>query len=173
MPLKPCANFIFLFQDPAYKAFAQSLHRKWLSLGKKIRPDVKVNPSSYSLIYLETPFIIPGGRFRECYYWDSYWTILGLLASEMKETVKGNMMYRISFEIWYAPLNKIPFFIALMSSVNLNFVLGMLYNFSTLVSLYEMIPNGNRVYFTRRSQPPLFISMVNAYYEVQSYIILS
>jgi len=117
-------------KDPAYKAFAQSLHRKWLSLGKKIRPDVKVNPFSYSLIYLENPFIIPGGRFRECYYWDSYWTILGLLASEMNETVKG-----------------------------------MLYNFSTLVSMYGMIPNGNRVYFTRRSQPPLFISMINAYYE--------
>ena len=134
---------------------------------------MKVNPFSYSLIYLENPFIIPGGRFRECYYWDSYWTILGLLASEMNETVKGDMINSISFEVWYAPLYTILFFIDMMQSVNLNIVSGMLYNFSTLVSLYGMIPNGNRVYFTRRSQPPLFISMVNAYYEVQSYIILS
>ena len=127
---------------------------------------MKVNPSSYSLIYLENPFIIPGGRFRECYYWDSYWTILGLLASEMNETVKGDMIQSISFEICYDSLNTILIYIALMSLVNLNFLSGMLYNFSTLVSLYGMIPNGNRVYFTRRSQPPLFISMVNAYYEV-------
>ena len=164
---------IFLFQDPAYKAFAQSLHRKWLSLGKKIRPDVKVNPFSYSLIYLENPFIIPGGRFRECYYWDSYWTILGLLASEMNETVKGDIMNSISFEIWYVSFYTILIFFALMPSVYSNFVSGMLYNFSTLVSLYGMIPNGNRVYFTRRSQPPLFISMVNAYYEVYDNVILN
>ena len=134
---------------------------------------MKVNPFSYSLIYLENPFIIPGGRFRECYYWDSYWTILGLLASEMNETVKGDMMHSISFEIWYASLYTISIFIALMPSLNLNFVSGMLYNFSTLVSLYGMIPNGNRVYFTRRSQPPLFISMVNAYYEVCGNVILN
>ena len=134
---------------------------------------MKVNPSSYSLIYLENPFIIPGGRFRECYYWDSYWTILGLLASEMNETVKGDMIQSISFEICYDSLNTILIYIALMSLVNLNFLSGMLYNFSTLVSLYGMIPNGNRVYFTRRSQPPLFISMVNAYYEVYGNVIWS
>ena len=91
----------------------------------------------------------------------------------MNETVKGDMMHSFSFEIWYAPLYTVPFFIALMSPVNLNFVSGMLYNFSTLVSLYGMIPNGNRVYFTRRSQPPLFISMVDAYYEVQGNFISS
>ena len=38
---------------------------------------------------MEKPFIVPGGRFREMYYWDSYWTIQGLLVSQMKETVKG------------------------------------------------------------------------------------
>ena len=42
-----------------------------------------------SLIYLDHGFIVPGGRFREMYYWDTYWTILGLINSEMTETVKG------------------------------------------------------------------------------------
>lgn len=26
-----------------------------------------------------------------------------------------------------------------------------------------MVPNGNRIYYTRRSQPPLFIPMMDAY----------
>ena len=42
-----------------------------------------------SLILMESPFIVPGGRFREMYYWDTYWTILGLIQSEMTQTVKG------------------------------------------------------------------------------------
>lgn len=33
--------------------------------------------------------IVPGGRFLEFYYWDSYWIIRGLLHSEMYDTVKG------------------------------------------------------------------------------------
>lgn len=34
-----------------------------------------------SLIPLPHPYIVPGGRFREVYYWDSYFTMLGLVAS--------------------------------------------------------------------------------------------
>jgi alpha,alpha-trehalase len=34
-----------------------------------------------SLIPLPHPYIVPGGRFREIYYWDSYFTMLGLAAS--------------------------------------------------------------------------------------------
>lgn len=32
-----------------------------------------------SLIALSRPYIVPGGRFREIYYWDSYFTALGLI----------------------------------------------------------------------------------------------
>ena len=31
-----------------------------------------------SLIPLPHPYVVPGGRFREIYYWDSYFTMLGL-----------------------------------------------------------------------------------------------
>ncbi len=34
-----------------------------------------------SLIALPRPYIVPGGRFREIYYWDSYFTMLGLAES--------------------------------------------------------------------------------------------
>ncbi|WUR04524.1 trehalase [Vairimorpha necatrix] len=29
-------------------------------------------------------YFVPGGRFKEAYYWDSYWILLGLLSSNMK-----------------------------------------------------------------------------------------
>jgi alpha,alpha-trehalase len=35
-------------------------------------------PSTGSLLRLPHPYIVPGGRFREVYYWDSYFTMLGL-----------------------------------------------------------------------------------------------
>ena len=34
-----------------------------------------------SLIPLPNPYVVPGGRFREVYYWDSYFTFLGLAES--------------------------------------------------------------------------------------------
>lgn len=43
----------------------------------------------YSIIYVKNGVIVPGGRFLEFYYWDSYWIIRGLLHSDMFETAKG------------------------------------------------------------------------------------
>ena len=34
-----------------------------------------------SLLPLPNPYVVPGGRFREVYYWDSYFTFLGLAES--------------------------------------------------------------------------------------------
>jgi alpha,alpha-trehalase len=44
-----------------------------------------------SLIPLRKPYVVPGGRFREVYYWDSYFTILGL-AESGKDTLIENMI---------------------------------------------------------------------------------
>ena len=44
-----------------------------------------------SLIPLRKPYIVPGGRFREVYYWDSYFTMLGLAAIG-KDTLIENMV---------------------------------------------------------------------------------
>ena len=35
-------------------------------------------PRFSSLLPLPAPYVVPGGRFREIYYWDSYFTMLGL-----------------------------------------------------------------------------------------------
>jgi len=42
-----------------------------------------------SLIPLPHPYIVPGGRFGEIYYWDSYFTMLGLQASGRDDMVKN------------------------------------------------------------------------------------
>jgi alpha,alpha-trehalase len=42
-----------------------------------------------SLIPLPNPYIVPGGRFREIYYWDSYFTMHGLAASNEHELLKS------------------------------------------------------------------------------------
>jgi alpha,alpha-trehalase len=38
-------------------------------------------PDGGSLLRLSTRYVVPGGRFRELYYWDSYFTMLGLQTS--------------------------------------------------------------------------------------------
>ena len=42
-----------------------------------------------SLIPLPYPYVVPGGRFREIYYWDSYFTMLGLIASGRADLVRS------------------------------------------------------------------------------------
>jgi len=48
-------------------------------------PDMGVIGSS--LLALPNPYIVPGGRFREIYYWDSYFTMLGLRESGQEEMI--------------------------------------------------------------------------------------
>ncbi|HKY61389.1 MAG TPA: alpha,alpha-trehalase TreF, partial [Gemmatimonadota bacterium] len=42
-----------------------------------------------SLIPLPHPYVVPGGRFREVYYWDSYFTMLGLVESDRTDLVRS------------------------------------------------------------------------------------
>lgn len=42
-----------------------------------------------SLIPLPNPYVVPGGRFREVYYWDSYFTMLGLVESGRTDLVRN------------------------------------------------------------------------------------
>jgi alpha,alpha-trehalase len=44
-------------------------------------------PAYSSLVPLPHPYVVPGGRFREVYYWDSYFTMLGLAQSGLDDVV--------------------------------------------------------------------------------------
>src|SRR5262249_44692964 len=45
-------------------------------------------PPYSSLLPLPRPFVVPGGRFREVYYWDTYFTMLGLVESGHQKLVQ-------------------------------------------------------------------------------------
>jgi len=58
-----------------------------------------------SLIPLPRPYVVPGGRFREVYYWDSYFTMLGLADSGRTGAIEDmveNFAYLIE-EIGFVP----------------------------------------------------------------------
>lgn len=57
----------------------------WLILQRNADKEV---PGS-SLLSLPFPYIVPGGRFREIYYWDSFFTMLGLKQSGKTEIIRN------------------------------------------------------------------------------------
>ncbi len=109
---------------PQYIKAANHIVQNWKNL---LRETPKQTKSS--LIPLPKPFIIPGGRFDEIYYWDSYFTILGLNKS-------GDATKKVAK--------------------------GMVENFMYMTDKLGFIPNGNRVYYLSRSQPPFLPQMIEA-----------
>ncbi|XP_076176927.1 trehalase isoform X2 [Ptiloglossa arizonensis] len=89
-------KFLNQIADQDLRRFASDLNQIWKMLGRKMKDDVRINEDRYSIIYVPHPVIVPGGRFREFYYWDSYWIIKGLLLSEMYTTVKGMLTNFVS-----------------------------------------------------------------------------
>ena len=70
---------------PGRAPIATHIDRLWDQLTR--RPE-SVPPYS-SLLPLPQPYVVPGGRFREIYYWDSYFTMLGLKESGRQDLLEG------------------------------------------------------------------------------------
>jgi alpha,alpha-trehalase len=82
-------------------------------------------PRYSSLLPLPRPFVVPGGRFREIYYWDSYFTMLGLQESGREDLVE-DMVRDFAFMIdryghipngarsYYLSRSQPPFFFAMV-----------------------------------------------------------
>ncbi|HKW39945.1 MAG TPA: alpha,alpha-trehalase TreF [Gemmatimonadales bacterium] len=75
------------FRTDPTQTMEQHIRALWPVL---TRPPDPVDPRS-SLIPLPDSYVVPGGRFREVYYWDSYFTMLGLIESGRTELV-GHML---------------------------------------------------------------------------------
>ncbi|KAI0983275.1 hypothetical protein GJ496_010414 [Pomphorhynchus laevis] len=119
--------FINKIKDKQLYEFALRLNNIWINLTRKANNSFSEGDQS-TFLHMPHMSIVPGGRFREIYYWDSYWTIQGLLACGMTATVKdmiGNMLYN--------------------------------------VDIYGFVPNGGRIYYTTRSQPPFLTLMMQEY----------
>ncbi|MDP5172578.1 MAG: alpha,alpha-trehalase TreF [Bacteroidia bacterium] len=73
---------------------AEHINQLWPILTRQ--PD---SDSTGTLIPLPHSYIVPGGRFGEIYYWDSYFTMLGLQASPNHKDMIHNMVDNFAYLI--------------------------------------------------------------------------
>ncbi|VTU16353.1 Cytoplasmic trehalase [Variovorax sp. PBL-H6] len=66
------------------------------SLWKVLTRHPRVHPPHASLLQLPHPYVVPGGRFGELYYWDSYFTMLGLAGAGHSQMV-GDMVHNFAY----------------------------------------------------------------------------
>ncbi|ERN19328.1 probable trehalase [Amborella trichopoda] len=71
------------------RKWALDVHGLWRNLSRKVSDEVGKKPEKHTLLPVPELGMLPGSRFREVYYWDSYWVIRGLLVSKMFDTAKG------------------------------------------------------------------------------------
>jgi alpha,alpha-trehalase len=79
---------------PAPVSIQEHINALWDQLEREAR----TAPPYSSLITLPRPFVVPGSRFRELYYWDSYFVMLGLAESGRRDLVQdlvANFAYLI------------------------------------------------------------------------------
>jgi len=124
----PNPSVLQKIKDTRYRQWAKDLNLVWKQLSRKMTPEVKLEQDRNSLIYVPNGFIVPGGRFEELYYWDTYWIVNGLMINDMFDTARG-----------------------------------VIENLITLLMKIGHVPNGSRVYYEQRSQPPLLILMADSY----------
>ncbi|KAI8069147.1 glycoside hydrolase [Gongronella butleri] len=116
--------------DLIYRGWLDDLHHAWTELAFEFNTSMLCDGCVTSTLPVKRPFVVPGGRFREFYYWDSYFVIRGLLLSDLNEMARN-----------------------------------MIENFLDFVDTYGFMPNGARIYYLNRSQPPFLTEMVKIYYE--------
>ncbi|MBC7884896.1 MAG: alpha,alpha-trehalase TreF [Saprospiraceae bacterium] len=88
----------------------QHIERLWTSLTRE--PDKAIEGNS--LIPLPNRYIVPGGRFNEIYYWDSYFTMLGLKVSGKTDLIVSmidNFVYLIE-KIGFIPNGNRTYFLS-------------------------------------------------------------
>ncbi|GAA4015711.1 alpha,alpha-trehalase [Hymenobacter fastidiosus] len=73
------------YQSRVAAGLRAHLDTLWTVLQRQ--PDAKQQVGS-SLLPLPRPYLVPGGRFREVYYWDSYFTMLGLAESHRTPVIR-------------------------------------------------------------------------------------
>lgn len=68
-------GFLVKVENEVMRGWALEVHAIWKSLSRRVSDAVKAQPERHTLLYLPGTVIMPGSRFREVYYWDSYWVI--------------------------------------------------------------------------------------------------
>ncbi len=119
------------YKSDPNKPIKKHIEELWNILTRQ--PDNEIS----SLIPLPYPYIVPGGRFREIYYWDSYFTMLGLRASNRVDLIQ-NMVDNFSYlidKVGYIPNGNRTYFIGRSQPPF----------FSLMVQLLQDVKKGNGI----------------------------
>ena len=83
-----------------------------------------------SLIPLEFLYVVPGGRFREIYYWDSYFTSLGLVEAGYVQMVESMVRNFVSLQtrLGLIPNGNRQYYVTRSQPPVLSLMLGLLYD---------------------------------------------
>ncbi|KAK0657607.1 Six-hairpin glycosidase-like protein [Cercophora newfieldiana] len=131
--LETNATFLEKVDDVVIREFTEAVIEIWPELTRRYAgASNNCTECANSFIPVNRTFVVAGGRFREPYYWDSYWIVEGLLRT-------GGAFTQISKNI--------------------------IENFLDFVDTIGFVPNGARLYYLNRSQPPLLTEMVRIYVE--------
>ncbi|PHH69441.1 hypothetical protein CDD80_6737 [Ophiocordyceps camponoti-rufipedis] len=126
------AVFLSRVTDGVVREFVEKVIAIWPELTRVVNN--KSEAAEDSLVPVSRPFVVAGGRFRESYYWDSYWILEGLLRTRGAFTAIAR---------------------------------DMIDNFLDLIDQFGFIPNGARIYYLDRSQPPMLTQMVRLYLDFE------
>ena len=83
------------FRGDADRDITAHINALWPVLTRRAGAD---EGAEGSLIPLPKDYVVPGGRFREVYYWDSYFTLLGLQVAGKNDLVRSmveNFAYQL------------------------------------------------------------------------------
>ncbi|MDL5363033.1 alpha,alpha-trehalase TreF [Halalkalicoccus sp. NIPERK01] len=116
-------NHFVLPEDPVTGGDPTTVSMEWYidELWDHLIRDPVQTRAGETILELPHRSVIPGGRFREIYYWDSYFAAEGL-------AVTGRF----------------------------DLIAELAANFASLIERFGFVPNGGRIYYTSRSNPPLF-----------------
>ena len=115
-------------EDPVTAADPSTVSMEWYidELWGHLIRDPEEDPEWSTLLPVPNQYVIPGGRFRESYYWDTYFTATGL-------AVTGRI----------------------------DLIDDLAANYAMLIDQYGCVPNGNRLYYASRSNPPVFCHLLD------------
>ncbi len=97
------------FESDTSRSPAEHINALWPVLTRSADSE-----TSGTLVELPNSYIVPGGRFGEIYYWDSYFTMLGLRQAgkiEMIENMLDNFAYLID-EVEHVPNGNRTYFLS-------------------------------------------------------------
>lgn len=75
-------TFLLQVQSPVVRDFTRQVIDIWPTLTRQMANENLCSGCDSSFVPVKRPFVVAGGRFREIYYWDSYFILEGLLRTK-------------------------------------------------------------------------------------------